>query len=75
LRSRGESSGAAKEVDTDRDRYPRLKDVIADALNHEDFPSGQIERFEVTLLPSGEGTWRVWPARALEPEGGYYKNS
>ena len=40
-------------------------------LKEAELPEGTIERLEVTFLASGEGTYRVWPARAEDPEGGY----
>ena len=57
--------------DPSADRYPDINEVIVAAQQDEDFPEGPVERFEVTALASGEGTWRVWPARAEEPIGGY----
>lgn len=54
------------------DRYPDLRATIEKVLADEFMPSEPIERFEVTLLPSGEATYRVWQARAEEPVGGYY---
>lgn len=57
------------------DRYSELERVIHQVLSDPDFPDGPHERFEVTLLASGEATWRVWPARAGEPIGGYYESA
>lgn len=57
--------------DFDQDRYPSVDSCFAEAKQHDDFPEGDIERFELTLLASGDATWRAWPARADEPVGGY----
>lgn len=67
-------TASAQSTNTDTDRYPDLDSVIRYARASEDFPQAPIERFEVTLLASGEGTWRCWAARAEEPIGGYYPN-
>jgi hypothetical protein len=66
-----DSGKQAKEIDPNTDRYPALTTVIDQAFAGEDFPDGDVERFEVTLLASGEATWRVWAVRAEEPVGGY----
>ena len=63
------------EVDREQDHYPELQDVIDAALDHEDFPEGPVDRFVVECLGNGQGTWRVWPAKADEPLGGVYTNS
>lgn len=54
------------------DRYPNPEDVWANMVEHPDFPTGNIERVEITGLANGEATWRVWPARAEEPVGGHF---
>jgi hypothetical protein len=59
------------QVDTDTDRYPDLKGVVASILDDPNLPQGPVERLEVTCLASGEATYRVWAARAEDPEGGY----
>jgi hypothetical protein len=59
-------------MDGTQDRYPDINAVLPLVFEEEDFPVGPIERFEVTLLASGEATARVWPARAEEPVGFYY---
>jgi hypothetical protein len=64
------STQAAGGVDTDLDRYPILRDVLAALDANEDIPDTPIERLELTALASGEATYRYWPARAEESEGG-----
>jgi hypothetical protein len=59
---------------TEVDRYPELKKVLQAVSDAQDLPEGPIERLEVTCLASGEATYRVWAARAEEPEGGYLPN-
>jgi len=59
------------ETNHDEDRYLTAQEALEKILQAEDFPEGQVERIEVTLLASGDATWRVWPARAEEPVGGY----
>jgi hypothetical protein len=68
-----ETGKQANEIDPNTDRYPSLTTVIDIALQDEDFPQGDVERFEVTLLASGEATYRVWAVRAEEPVGGYIR--
>jgi len=58
-------------IDTDADRYPSLEHVVAALLADENIPQTAIEKVEITCLASGEATYRVWAARAEEPEGGY----
>ena len=60
--------------DPDADHYQEITNVIARVLDEEDFPEGEVERVEVTCLPNGEATWRVWPARADQPLEGFYTN-
>jgi hypothetical protein len=57
--------------DHDRDRYPTVDEVLDRIRDEADLPDGPIERFELTCLASGEATYRVWSARAEEPDGGY----
>jgi len=59
------------EANTDEDRYLDAATALQKIVAADDFPQGQVERIEVTMLASGECTWRVWPARAEEPVGGY----
>ena len=61
-----------EETPATQDRYPSLDKVIDEVFDAEDFPEGPIERFEITCLASGDATYRVWPARAEEPESGYF---
>jgi hypothetical protein len=53
------------------DNYPNLADSIDLVVEAEDFPQGEVERFEMFLHASGEVTWRAWLPRADEPVGGY----
>jgi hypothetical protein len=58
-------------IDPNVDRYPDLDRVIRHIEDDLDLPDGPIERLELTFLASGEATYRVWAARAEDPEGGY----
>jgi cellulase/cellobiase CelA1 len=58
------------EQDEFGDRYPDPLSVIERVVHEDDFPSGDVERIEITMVASGEATWRVWAARAEEPVGG-----
>ena len=60
-----------QETDTDTDRYPEVKEALNRILSDAELPKGPVERIEVTFLASGEATYRVWQARAEEPDGGY----
>lgn len=53
------------------DRYPNIEDVFAKVVQRLENPEAPVERLEVTSLASGEATYRVWTARAEEPETGY----
>jgi hypothetical protein len=53
------------------DRYPKLTRVLQRIAGEADLPTGAIERLEVTCLANGDATYRVWPARAEEPVGGF----
>jgi hypothetical protein len=52
------------------DRFRPLPDALEDLLQAEDFPHGQVERFELYFHASGEVSWRVWTPRAEYPDGG-----
>lgn len=54
-----------------RDRYPDLITVLRRIAGEADLPEGPIERLEVSTHADGSSTYRVWPARAEEPDGGY----
>lgn len=54
----------------ERDRYPRLVDVLEGILNDDTIPDGPVERLELTALANGEATYRYWLPRAEESEGG-----
>jgi hypothetical protein len=62
---------APRQEATDVDRYPKLDKVFRQVLKRLDDPDAPVERVEVTCLASGEATYRVWSARAIEPDGGY----
>jgi hypothetical protein len=66
------ASEGSEGFDPSADRYPDIRDVVDKVLDDPDFPSGDVDRIEVTALATGEATWRVWPARAEEPVGGVY---
>ena len=59
------------EFDHNVDRYPNFDKAMRRIMRDAELPSGPIERLEVTFLASGEATYRVWAARAEEPDGGY----
>ena len=61
----------AESIDHNEDRYPDFMDAVNGMIENVDIPDGPIERLELTFLASGEATYRVWPARAEEPIGGY----
>jgi hypothetical protein len=60
---------------TGEERFADPQAVIQAALNDPDWPEDDIERFEMTFLPTGKATWRVWARWAEEPVGGVYRNS
>jgi hypothetical protein len=70
-RTDGQAVGAQTPFNPDEDRFQSLSDAISSAREHEDFPTGQVEKFEIVCHASGEVTWRVWAPRAEEPLGGY----
>jgi hypothetical protein len=53
------------------DTYPDFSAALEWALSAEDFPQGEVDRFELTLLASNEATWRAWPAKAEDYVGGH----
>lgn len=67
----GTPGANAGQIDTDQDRYPELIDVVNTVLEDPNVGGGPVERVEITCLASGEATYRIWPARAEEPELGY----
>jgi len=67
-----EQAAGGGKVDHDADRYASAKRAVGAVLADGEFPEGPVERIELTLLASGEVTWRAWPARAADPVGGYY---
>lgn len=71
-RNTPETSGQqASEIDTDADRFPTATSGLRRLIQEGSLPDGPVERLEVRWLANGEGVYRVWPARAEEPEGGY----
>lgn len=62
------------EFDHESDHYPELKPIISKVLQEPDFPTGSVDRLEVSLHANGYATCRVWPARAVEPVGWTYAN-
>jgi hypothetical protein len=68
----GQVTENAEEFDAEADHYPPLIDVIRAVVESENIPPDPVERFEVTLLANGQATYRVWPARAEEYEGGVF---
>jgi len=61
-----------QDFDHNEDRYPTLDYVFARVLDAIGDEVLAVERVEVAALASGECTYRVWPARAEEPEQGYF---
>jgi hypothetical protein len=61
---------SAGEVDFNSDRYPTAREGIRRILEALDNPDAQVDRVEVNFLANGEATYRIWEARAEEPEGG-----
>jgi hypothetical protein len=55
----------------DEDRYPTPKAAFAAIADELDDFEGPVERIEVWFLAGGDATYRVYPARAEEPLGGY----
>jgi hypothetical protein len=60
------------DANPDTDNYPPITQVIRTALDHEDFPQGDVARLEINCLSNGQGTWRAWVPGADFPEGGVY---
>jgi hypothetical protein len=69
--SKDSPQAAPAAIDTDADRYPEFGQGMRRIIAEANIPDGPIERLEVTFLANGEATYRVWPARAEEPEGGW----
>lgn len=67
----GTPTSKPSKFDPDKDRYPKLAAAISAAREHPDFPTEQVERFELVCHASGDVTWRAWTPRAEEPIGGY----
>jgi hypothetical protein len=65
------TQSAAEQLDHNVDRYPDARTAIRRVAQEAVLPEGPIERLEFTFLAGGEATYRVWAARAEEPEGGY----
>lgn len=59
-------------ADHDVDNYPSIASVLRAILKRLEDTTTPVERVEVTALASGEATYRITPARAEEPEGGYF---
>jgi hypothetical protein len=58
-------------ADTNADRYPKITEVFAEVVSQLEDKEAPIERVEVTALANGDATYRVYPARAEEPEMGF----
>jgi hypothetical protein len=63
---------AQAKVDHNVNRYPEIGKVIRKVLQERDFPTGEVQKLEITCLQNGEATWRVWAPGFDEPEGGVY---
>jgi hypothetical protein len=59
-------------VDTERDRFPDLIDVINAIVEADVGEETPVERLEVFCHASGEATYRYWTPRAEFPEVGYF---
>jgi hypothetical protein len=58
-------------IDTDQDRYPKLRGVLQAILQDASLEDAEIERLELTSLADGSATYRYWTPRADEPDGGF----
>jgi hypothetical protein len=52
--------------------FPDPVEVLREAQQSEDYPSGPVNRVEINTLESGQATWRVWEPGADEAIGGFY---
>jgi hypothetical protein len=59
------------EVNTDEDRYLTLREVCDKIVQEADRFGERVERVEINVFANGDATFRVWPPRAEEPDGGY----
>jgi len=59
------------DFDHNKDRYPDAKKALARIQQEGNLPRGGVERLEVSFFADGALTYRVWEARAEEPDGGY----
>ena len=62
--------GEDPDFDHNEDRYPDLQGLLPKVFEEPDYPTGPVEKIEITGLASGHATYRVWEARAEEPIGG-----
>lgn len=65
-------AGKQSTFDHNEDRYPDAFEILSRVQDEVDLPKGGVDRIEVECLPSGEAVWRVWAARAEDPESGYF---
>lgn len=61
--------------DTNTDRYPDINEVLRAISQHDDFPTGPVERIEINTFANGDATWRVFEPRSEEPVGGFYTSA
>lgn len=59
------------QVDTDTDRYPNLTNALRAMVAEADRIDGPVERLELNFFANGDCTYRAWPPRAEESQGGY----
>lgn len=60
------------QVDTEQDRFPNVFEVLQRMISDSELTDGPVQLIEITTFASGEACYRVWPARAEEPEIGYF---
>lgn len=60
-----------EELATDADRYSDAREVLSLMIDQVEAFDGPVDRIQVGLFANGEAVWRVWPARADEPEVGH----
>jgi hypothetical protein len=67
-----ESKAANTEVETDADRYPKLRQVFTAILDAEDIPQEGVNHLEVHCGAGGDATYRVYTPGADEAIVGYF---
>lgn len=60
-----------KQLDPNKDHHVPFRTALRRILDEGKIEEGPVERVEVFIHASGELTYRYWPPRAEESEGGY----